>query len=223
MIKHIPKNKIYFFRRELLIWYDSNARKFPWRHAGKSCYEIIIAEILLQRTKAETVKKHYEAFIKKYANWDAINKASLSDIESILKPFGLWKQRSKRLKELARTMVTNNGKLPENPKDIEAFPLFGQYIVNAILTQCYQQKKPFLDASMARLLDRFFGERKLVDIRYDPYLQELAHRIVKKRKVQDALFLNWAILDFASLVCLKQSPKCDICPLKNRCLYKIEK
>jgi A/G-specific adenine glycosylase len=55
MIKHIPKKKIEFFQHAILEWYHTNGRKFYWRKKGLSNYQLVIAEVLLQRTKAETV------------------------------------------------------------------------------------------------------------------------------------------------------------------------
>lgn len=49
------KEKIRIFQYELLSWYAVNGRKFPWRKDDLTSYEYIISEVLLQRTKAETV------------------------------------------------------------------------------------------------------------------------------------------------------------------------
>ena len=33
---------------------------------------------------------------------------------------------------------------------------------------------------------------------------------------------NWAVLDLASEVCLPARPRCDVCPLIERCAYASE-
>jgi len=38
------KNDIKYFRKQLLCWFKSNQREFPWRKEGLSNYEIIISE-----------------------------------------------------------------------------------------------------------------------------------------------------------------------------------
>jgi hypothetical protein len=58
----------------------------------------------------------------------------------------------------------------------------GQYIANAVLLLCHGEPQPLLDVNMARVLERVFGPKKLADIRYDPYLQQLAMRIVQCKK-----------------------------------------
>jgi len=97
--------------------------------------------------------------------------------------------------------------------------MMGQYIVNAVLTQCYGEKEPFIDVNMVRVLERFFGPREKADIRYDQYIQKLSKKVVYRRKHQETIFLNWAILDFAASICKSRNPICEQCPLKRKCLY----
>ena len=87
---------------------------------------------------------------------------------------------------------------------------------NAIELFCHGKPQPLLDTNMARVLERFFGPRKLVDIRYDPYLQQLSRRVLPQKECKE---FNWAILDFASLVCRPRNPLCEGCCLNVKCLY----
>ena len=96
------KNNIKYFRKQLLYWFKSNRREFPWREEGLSNYEIIISEILLQRTKAETVAKYYHVFLGKYPDWQSLINATIKDLEKILKPLGLNKHRAKRLNKIIK-------------------------------------------------------------------------------------------------------------------------
>jgi adenine-specific DNA glycosylase len=45
-------------------------------------------------------------------------------------------------------------------------------------------------------------------------LQALAAKVVKCKTPQD---LNWAILDLAAKICLRENPKCPECPVKKAC------
>ena len=215
MIKHIPKKKIEFFQHTILEWYRSNGRKFSWRRKGLPNYHYVIAEVLLQRTKAETVAAFYPNFIREFPNWKSLANTGLKKIAKHLKPVGLYTQRSVRLKNLAIEMVKRNGILPKDRQELEAIPFMGQYIANAVELVIFNQQSPLIDVNMSRVLERFFGPRKLADIRYDPYLQELSYRIVAHESPKE---MNWAILDFAALIC-RPSPLCKCCPLKTKCCY----
>jgi len=211
------RHKLRKFQKKILKWYESNGRHdLPWRVENLDTYEIIIAEVLLQRTKAETIQKIYLDFLKVYPTWDAIIQKGLGALETSLIPIGLYRQRSKRLMALALEMKRREGKLPSNKEELSAIPLFGQYIANAIILQVFKEKRPLLDVNMARVLERYFGERKLADIRYDPYLQELAQLVVEHPKSKD---INWAILDFASKICKSKVPLCLECLLSKDCYY----
>jgi A/G-specific adenine glycosylase len=215
MIKHISKRKIKFFQQQLLNWYATNGRKFYWRKKGLTNYQYIIAEVLLQRTKAETVAKFYPKFIVEFPYWKSLAEADVKRIEEYLKPVGLYTQRSVRLKNLAIEMVKRNGRLPRERKGLESIPFIGQYIANAIELVIFNEPSPLVDVNMARVLERFFGERQLADIRYDPYLQELSYKIVEHENPKQ---INWAVLDFAAIIC-KPKPLCLICPLAKKCKF----
>lgn len=212
--RKISNEKIEFFQEKILEWYKENGRDFPWRKKGLTYYQYVIAEVLLQRTKAETVAKFFPKFIKDYPNWKELANAKLEAIEEYLKPLGLHRQRSKRLISLANEMMKRNGRLTKNRQELEAIPFIGQYIANAIELIIYKQPSPLIDVNMSRLLERYFGKRKMADIRYDPYLQKLSYEIVNHQRAKD---INWAILDFAALICKASNPKCKSCILVKYC------
>lgn len=56
----------------------------------------------------------------------------------------------------------------------------------------------------------------MVDIRYDLYLQKLAKQIVTLSKPKE---MNWAILDYAAIICKAKTPACIDCQLRPKCLY----
>lgn len=212
----IHGNRIRYFSRKCLEWYESHGRDFPWRKPGEPIYRLVVTEVLLQRTRAATVAGIYHEFFEKYPNWESIASSSVRDMGVTLRPLGLWQQRSERLVGFARAVVKNDGRLPRSIGDASRFPAAGQYVTNAILLFEGIERLPLLDAGMARVIERFFGPRKLADIRHDPYLQTLAKRIVAN---ENAVDLNWAILDLSAVVCTPSKPRCPDCPLRQKCGY----
>ena len=215
-LKNPSKAKITFFQDNILEWYNINGRKFPWRKKSLTNYQKVIAEVLLQRTKAETIAKFYNPFLEKYPKWESLSRTRIKTLEKVLTPIGLYKQRSILLKKLAKEMIKLNGRLPKKKEEIEKLPYAGQYITNAIIQYVYNKPSPLLDVNMDRVLERFFGPRKMADIRYDPYLQKLAWKVVYHKESKK---INWGILDFASQTCKSQNPKCEGCCLSKKCIY----
>jgi A/G-specific adenine glycosylase len=203
-------------RRALLQWWRDAGRSLPWRHPNTSTYKKIVAEVLLQRTRAETVAGYWATFFRKYPTWQALSRATVADLEETLRPIGLSKQRAPRLQALAVVLAKRRGRFPSDPGAIAELPGVGQYVANAIMLFCHATPSPLIDVNMARVIERVFGSRRLVDIRYDEYLQTLATEFVRHR---DAEAVNWAMLDLAALVCKPRNPRCDSCPLRGVCRY----
>ena len=152
-----------------------------------------------------------------YPDFSHLAEASKRDLHKIIKPLGLWRQKTPIFLAVAKAVQANGGQLPSSRSELEKLFHIGNYIASVILTSFHGKAEPFVDVNMARVVDRFFGPRELVDIRYDPYLHAVAHEIVKNRK--ESLQLNWAVLDFAALVCQARRPRCEICPMTSKCLW----
>ncbi|WP_051199802.1 hypothetical protein [Christiangramia echinicola] len=215
----ITHKEIQLFQERIINWFEENGRTFPWRNPSANNYQKIISEVLLQRTQATTVSNFFPSFIEKYPSWKRLGLATELDLQEALKPIGLYKQRAARMYKLAQEMKRRKGRFPKTRQEAEKLPMMGQYISNAYELFILNNPSPLLDVNMARVLERFFGPRKLADIRHDPYLQSLSKRVVDYPKKAQ---INWAILDFASLVCKKRSPNCQICPLYNKCKYQFK-
>ena len=202
------------FRTLLIPWFSKHGRSFVWRQASVTEYQIIIAEILLQRTQATTVDRFLPMFFDRYPSWEDIARSGEDEVAEVLKPIGLWRRRADTLTKLAQQIVTRHGVFPNRRAEIELLPGVGQYIANAIEMICFGIPRPLLDNNMSRVIERYFGPRKLADIRYDPYLQKLAARVVD---TTEFLQVNWAILDLAALICIPKAPRCLKCPLSSKC------
>ena len=169
---------------------------------------------MLQRTCAETVAGFFPSFVRRFPSWKKLSSANEAQLRSFLKPLGLWRRRSSSIRRLAQEMVRRNGRFPKSRAEIVSLPGIGQYIANAIQLFCHRSPQPLLDVNMARVLERIFGPRKLADIRCDPFLQELAGRIVH---CKTPTRINWAILDLAAAICTVKIPRCIRCPLAATC------
>lgn len=211
-----PSNaEVELFSQTVMSWAVQGLRKFPWRRARTSHYRLIVTEVLLQRTRVDTVARLYLDFFRCYSSWSVLSAAPVDELEKALKPIGLYKRRAKALKSLASEMVRRNGRFPSNREEIDELPAVGQYVGNAVELFVFCRPLPLLDVNMSRLLERYFGKRKLADIRYDPYLQTLASMVVGA--VGNPRKFNWALLDYASLVCKRENPLCDSCLLASKC------
>jgi len=202
--------------RALLLWYSANGRQFPWRRKGATLYLHIVSEVLLQRTRADTVAAFLPVFLAEFPSWRRLARSSESQLGRALRPVGLWRRRARTLRALAVAIEGLRGRWPNNRKALEELPGVGQYVASAVLLFAFDQPEPLLDSGMARVIERVFGPRQLADLRYDPWLQATSRRLIEKATPRE---LNWALLDLAALVCTPAAPRCERCPLARQCLY----
>lgn len=209
-------NDIKFFRTILLKWYATNKRDFPWRKDGITNYELIFSEILLQRTKAETVAKYYDSFFNRFPDWDKLILATDIELEKILKPLGLHTQRVGRIRKIIEEYKLKNGILPQTKSELLESSFASLYISNAYELFILKNKAALLDVNMSRVLSRFFFPKEYKDVRNDKIIQELAHNVINVKACRE---LHWAILDFSALVCKARNPKCNECGLNSKCCF----
>ena len=207
---------VQYLQHRLLRWFDENQRVFPWREARATKYQQIVSEILLQRTKAETVARYYDTFFSKYPDWEALCGATLEELEEVMRPLGLYRHRARRLYKLAEDLRRRGGQLPGDANELRDSGFVGLYVTNAFELFILRNRKPLLDVNMSRLLKRYIEPGEFIDVRFDKEVQELANDIIEVRRCKE---LNWAILDYAAMVCRKRNPLCGECVLNKYCKY----
>lgn len=208
------KAQVRTFRTRLLSWFEVHGRDFPWREPGASLFEQLVAELLLQRTRAESVAARLPSILAVTPDWLTLSGASDELLQEALRPLGLWRRRAASLRLLASAVHAAGELLPDTRTELEKLPGVGQYMASAILVICGVEPAPYLDVNMARVLERQFGPRRLQDIRYDPDLQTVAAIVTRSTKSRE---VNWAILDLAALVCTSRKPDCSSCPVRRTC------
>jgi len=207
-----------FFVKNLLSWFDENKRVFPWRVEGKADpYHILVAELMLKKTRADNASSAYSQFIELYPNPNSVINASNTDIENILLPLGLIKQRTKAFLSIF-TIINNNhdGKIPSRKKDLQELPYVGDYTVNAVLCFGFNKKVPIVDVNVTRICQRFFGLEIYGDPRVDTHIWDFLKRIIPNKKFKE---FNLALLDFGALICSSKATKCKDCILNNQCNF----
>ncbi len=207
------KRKITNLRQALLPWYSTFGRKLPWRDPAATNFEKICVEVLLQRTRAETVAAVYQRFFQRFRDWSDVADAPEAELQTHLKPLGLWRRRAASIKGLATYAAQHGGHFPRDPRILSDIPGVGQYVLNAILLFQDGEKRALIDVNMARVLERYIRPRKLADIRYDPWLQAASLWLVHDRPIET----NWATLDFAAAICVARLPRCELCPMNRQC------
>jgi A/G-specific adenine glycosylase len=190
-------------------WFQLGGRRFVWRSWSDE-YRVLVAEVLLQRTRAEAAEAFLPSFLSAYPNWGALASSDRDELEELLRPLGLARRRAESLRSLAGILV----EAPDQ-RDYEYLPGIGQYIGRAARVAMYGSREAMVDANFVRVLRRVFDGPWMADYRYDQRLQCLARSLTEG--AHDPRVVNWAVLDLGALLCTPRRPRCGRCPLQSRC------
>jgi A/G-specific adenine glycosylase len=203
------------FRTRIVRWFGKHGRDYPWRETDKA-FRVLIAEMMLRRTKADQVKQVYERLFTEYPDVEAMANADDRKLERLLYPLGL-KWRTPAFALVARDIREKyNGAVPENREELTTLPGVGDYVAGAVLSIAYNKKEWVVDSNIVRLFQRYFGIETSKEGRRDKHVIEIAKMYVSRRDPRKA---NLAILDFTALVCTPRKPHCEKCPLRRNCHY----
>ena len=199
------------FRRKLLAWGRQHRRSFPWRETDDP-FRVLVAEVLLQRSRGKTVAAVYERLFARWADADALARARESSIASVIRPLGLVR-RAATLREMSKEVVRRGG-VPSTVAVLLELPGVGPYAAGATAAVAFDAHEAVVDGVSARVYRRYFGLDDARPANNDRELWSTVHAATPRRAVKE---WNWAVLDLAALVCLPDTPRCPSCPLKASC------
>lgn len=209
----IEKAKSERLCRVLLPWFRDNGRDFPWRRT-RDPYQILVAEMCLQKTNADKVVPAFEKIMSDYPQITLLSKANRDDLNQHFSYLGLFK-RGDFLLGIAKTiMERHGGVIPRDREALLSIKGIGEYTANSILCLAYGERLPLLDGSTQRVLCRVFD--KLADKpawankRMRGFMQAVL-------PADEAREFNLALIDIAASYCRPKNPKCSDCPIAGVC------
>jgi len=195
----------------ILSWHKDNARRFPWRESN-DIYRLLVAEKLLQQTRAEQAERAYYEIIARWPDPLSLSRATPRALEKVLRPLGFYRFRARELVSIAKALC--KGEVSE--EGIRSLKGVGEYIHAVILASYFGRPVLAVDTNVSRLLARVFHgsesltrrEARQYSIAFRSVLEELGPRRVL-----------YALLDFSSAVCKRVSPECGMCQASSICSY----
>jgi A/G-specific adenine glycosylase len=202
------------FQKTVIAWYRCHGRTFYWRTHRLGIWKWLVLELLLKRTRAETVEKVFPLLSAKYPRPKTVAEASDSELERDLKCLGLYRQRRLALKQVADKIISEySGRTPTDQASLASLPHVGLYISNAVMCFCCNQRRPVVDSNIARVLTRSRGLDMPRDVRAE-WLWALAEKMLPDRDWQE---YNYGLLDIGATICRRELPECSQCCLKDIC------
>ncbi|WP_395744957.1 A/G-specific adenine glycosylase [Prosthecobacter sp.] len=202
---------------ELVNWFGSHARDYPWRRT-RDPYAILVSEVMLQQTQISTVldRGFYARWLEKFPDFQTLAAAREEEVLKTWEGLGYYR-RARNLQRLAQeVMAKHGGVFPRDHATILALPGVGPYTAGAVASFAFGLAVPIVDGNIARVLARLCNDATPVDSTAGvKRLWERSNAIVEA--TDDPRALNSALMELGQTYCTPTKPACDLCPVRGQC------
>ena len=177
-------------------------------------FEMGIAVMLSAQCTDERVNKTTPELFKKFKKPEDYLKASLEEIEEIIKPCGFYKNKAKNLLGYAKTVVAKyNGKLPQTMEELVSLPGIGRKSANVIMLEAFNNPQGIaVDTHAKRIANRVGFSKEKEPSKIEQDLLDL----IPKKFYKD---VNHLLVWHGRKTCDARKPKCEECTIKKYCNF----
>lgn len=200
-------------RRALRDWYRRSGRDLRWRRT-KDPYAVWVSEVMLQQTQIATALPYYEAWLRRFPSVEALAQASEQEALAAWQGLGYYR-RCRQLLDGARRVVAEGW--PKSSEEWRCVPGVGRYTAGAIASICLGEAVCVVDGNVERVYAR---------VADDPSVDGALHRRAwawaeKSLDRTDPGDWNQSLMELGALVCRRDGPDCQGCPVRSWCLAAI--
>lgn len=202
----------------LIAWYRDNARDLPWRRPGFGAWGTLVSEFMLQQTPVARVIPLLAAWLERWPTPADLAAAAPADAVRQWANLGyprraLWLHRA-----AVEIRDRHAGVVPRDVDDLLALTGIGDYTARAVAVFAYGDRHPVVDTNTRRVLARAVQGRSQPGPAAKRDLVDMAE--ILPDDIAASTVVNAAAMELGALVCTARVPRCDACPLADRCAWR---
>ena len=186
-----------------------------WELNYNNDYELLIAIVLSAQSTDKRVNTVTPIIFNRYNSLKALKKASIEDLESIIRPVGSFRKKASYIKNIAIILDEEyNGVVPMDRDLLIKLPGVGRKTANVFLSEFYNIPAIAVDTHVERVSKRLKLSSRNDDVlKIEKKLEKYFSKDVwAKRHLQLVLFGRY--------FCKAIKPECRDCKLKDICIEK---
>ena len=189
-------------------------KRYPDAHVlldFKSPFELLIATVLAAQCTDERVNGVTPVLFSLFPDPVSMSKAQAGEIESIIRPTGFFKAKTKSLLGASKTLVESfAGAVPETMEELITLPGVGRKTANVVLGNCFNKPAIIVDTHVKRVSARL----GLTD-KKDPDKIEL--ELAETVPEQDHTLFSMVVTFHGRYTCVARKPHCGECVVETLC------
>ncbi len=176
-------------------------------------FELIVATVLSAQTTDRRVNGVTPELFARYPDADALARADIADVESIIRTLGFYRMKSKHVIELAQALATRfAGAVPQTMEELTSLPGVGRKTANVVLGNAFRIPGFPVDTHVIRVTGRL-GWRDADET--DP--EDIERDVTAVFPPGEWTDLSHRLIIFGRTVCTARAPQCAWCPLNDSC------
>ncbi|ORV46544.1 adenine glycosylase [Mycolicibacter engbaekii] len=217
----IPRERLVTVHPEdVLSWFATAERDLPWRAGDVTPWQILVSEFMLQQTPVARVLPIWPDWVARWPTPSATAAASQADVLRAWGKLG-YPRRAIRLHECAGVIARDFADVvPDDVELLQQLPGVGSYTARAVACFAYRRPVPVVDTNVRRVVARaVHGQADA-----GPASAKRDHADVSALLPGDdqAARFSAALMELGALVCTARSPRCDGCPLRSTCRWRLD-
>ena len=177
-------------------------------------YELLIAIILSAQCTDKRVNIVTEKMFSKYHTIYDVYHASLEEIEEDIKSVGLYKNKSKSIKEAIKIIVEQyDGKVPHDKQDLISLPGVGNKTANVFRAEYLKEPEIAVDTHVSRV------SKRLGFAKNNDSVETIEKKLRKAFDKSEYIKVHHLFIHFGRYFCKAINPNCSECKLKGFCRF----
>lgn len=177
-------------------------------------YEFLIAVVLSAQCTDKKVNSVTPMLFKHFNSLKSLNKASYEEIEEIIRPLGLSKNKALAIIDIADKLLNKyNSKMPSIREDLMSFKGVGVKTANLVRAEIFLIPEFPVDTHVFRI------SKRLAISKEDANTLHVERDLHKFFDEKDWIRLHHQFIHFGRGLCKAQNPDCEKCELKKYCNY----
>lgn len=174
-------------------------------------FVVLISTVISLRTKDEVTLKASKRLLEAAPTATEMLKLSEEEIAQLIFPAGFYKRKARQIKEICKILVEQYDTLvPRDPQKLMALPGVGLKTTNLTLNLGFGIEAICVDCHVHQITNRLGWIQTKT-----PEESEKALMQVMPRRFW--IPLNELLVSYGQEICTSVSPKCSLCPEKDRC------
>lgn len=191
---------------------DSNSAAMKLRNCYKRVpYTILMTTLLSLRTKDENTAKVASVLFNHITTPQQLLQIPLEQLEQIVKPTGMYKQKAKTLQEVSKVLIEQfNSKVPTSKEELLSIKGIGEKTANIVLNNALDKPNIAVDTHVHRICNLL----KIVDTKDEKETSKLLNQMIPNEYKSK---INFTLVSFGQTICKVKKPLCQQCLINTYC------